>query len=95
MTSHLDTHNLTPELYQEQHMAEYQFSKAATAHMSKDSNWADKNKWECKVEGCSAPLASRVKLVLHIQRVHSLTALEYFRAHKDSLQTDQQHTCQV
>jgi len=33
--------------------------------------------------------------VLHIQRVHTLTALEYFRAHKDSLQTDKQHTCQL
>lgn len=63
--------------------------------MSNDSNWSDKNKWECKVEGCRETLASRVKLVLHIQRVHTLTALEYFRAHKDSLQTDKQHTCQL
>ena len=76
-------------------MTAYKFNKAATAHMSDDSNWSDKNKWECKVEGGRVPLASRVKLVLHIQRVHTLTALEYFRAHKDSLQTDKQHTCQV
>ena len=95
ITAHLATHNLTPDLYKQHCMTAYKFNKAATAHMSDDSNWSDKNKWECKVEGCRVPLASRVKLVLHIQRVHTLTALEYFRAHKDSLQTDKQHTCQV
>eukprot|EP00090_Calanus_glacialis_P045694 TRINITY_DN8651_c0_g1_i1.p1 TRINITY_DN8651_c0_g1~~TRINITY_DN8651_c0_g1_i1.p1 ORF type:complete len:1419 (-),score=222.67 TRINITY_DN8651_c0_g1_i1:288-4544(-) len=95
ITAHLATHNLTADLYKQHCMTAYKFNKAATAHMSDDSNWSDKNKWECKVEGCRVPLASRVKLVLHIQRVHTLTALEYFRAHKDSLQTDKQHTCQL
>ena len=95
ITAHLETHNLTPDVYKQHCMATYKFNKAATAHMSNDSNWSDKNKWDCKVEGCRETIASRVKLVLHIQRVHSLTALEYFRAHKDSLQTDKQHTCQV
>jgi len=95
ITAHLTTHNITADLYKQHCMTMYKFNKAATTHMSNDSNWSDKNNWECKVEGCRVPLASRVKLVLHIQRVHTLTALEYFRAHKDSLQTDKQHKCQL
>ena len=59
------------------------------------TNWADKNTWVCRAAGCGLVLPSRVKLVLHIRRSHALTALEYFREHKDSLTTDIQHTCQV
>ena len=59
------------------------------------TNWADKNTWVCRAAGCGLVLPSRVKLVLHMRRSHALTALEYFREHKDSLTTDIQHTCQV
>ena len=59
------------------------------------TNWADKNTWQCMAENCNLILPSRVKLVLHIRRSHDMTALEYFRKHKDSLTTEVQHTCQV
>ena len=59
------------------------------------TNWADKNTWVCRAAGCGLVLPSRVKLVLHMRRSHALTALEYFREHKDSLTTDKYHKCQV
>ena len=52
-------------------------------------------RWECRADECKTVLQSRVKLVLHIRRAHSRTALEYFRQHKDSLTTEIQHTCQL
>merc|ERR1719458_1354097 len=66
-----------------------------TSHLQSHGYTSDKYKFECKVEGCSEKLTSRVRLVLHIQKVHTLTALEYFREHKDSLTTDKYHKCQL
>lgn len=71
------------------------FVLQATSHMLDVTNWADKNTWICQADTCHMELSSRVKLVLHIRRSHTMTALEYFRQHKDSLTTDIQHTCQV
>ena len=94
--SHLaDKHGTTASEYQLQHMAEYKFNQEATSHMLDVTNWADKNTWICQADACNLVLSSRVKLVLHIRRSHTMTALEYFRQHKDSLTTDVQHTCQV
>merc|ERR1711990_917279 len=95
LTSHLKSHGYTSEKYKAEFMAAYRFNSEATLHMTDDSNWSDQNKFECKVEGCSEKLTSRVRLVLHIQKVHTLTALEYFREHKDSLTTDKYHKCQL
>ena len=91
----LFTISLTPGEYQTTYMAGYKFNKEATSHMLDVTNWADKNTWVCKADTCNLVLPSRVKLVLHIRRSHTMTALEYFRKHKDSLITEVQHTCQV
>ena len=96
ITRHLaDEHDTSPAEYSRQFMSGYKFNKEAVTHMLDVTNWADKNTWECRAEGCGLVLPSRVKLVLHIRRSHTLTALEYFRKYKDSLTTDTQHTCQV
>ena len=92
---HLATHGTNTQEYQTVRMPGYRFNKAATVHMLDVTNWADRNRWECRAEGCSSHLNSRVKLVLHIRRAHTITALEYFREHKDSLVTHTHHTCQV
>ena len=42
----------------------------------------------------SATPVARSTTPIH-PKVHTLTALEYFRAHKDSLTTDKYHKCQV
>jgi len=95
LTAHLKSHDYTSEKYKAEFMATYRFNNEATMHMTDDSNWSDQNRFECKVEGCNEKLTSRVRLVLHIQKVHTLTALEYFREHKDSLTTDKYHKCQL
>ena len=69
LTSHLKSHGYTSEKYKAEFMAAYRFNSEATLHMTDDSNWSDQNKFECKVEGCSEKLTSRVRLVLHIQKV--------------------------
>ena len=69
LTSHLQSHGYTSDKYKAEFMAAYRFNSEATLHMTDDSNWSDQNKFECKVEGCSEKLTSRVRLVLHIQKV--------------------------
>merc|ERR1712130_1051075 len=76
LTSHLKSHGYTSEKYKAEFMAAYRFNSEATLHMTDDSNWSDQNKFDCKVEGCSEKLTSRVRLVLHIQKVHTRTALQ-------------------
>ena len=72
LTSHLKSHGYTSEKYKAEFMTTYKFNNEATLHMTDDSNWSDQNKFECKVEGCNEKLTSRVRLVLHIQKVRQL-----------------------
>ena len=111
LTSHLSSqHQISPDQYRQDHMPGYRFNQAATSHMMDVTNWADKNRlyvglsmvcctvvcrWECGVAGCGETLHSRVKLVLHVRRAHDLTALNYFREHKESLASGVQHACQL
>ena len=69
LTAHLKSHDYTSEKYKAEFMATYRFNNEATMHMTDDSNWSDQNRFECKVDGCNEKLTSRVRLVLHIQKV--------------------------
>jgi hypothetical protein len=71
LTAHLNGHDYTSEKYKVEFMAVYRFNSEATMHMTDDNNWSDKNIFECKVEGCNDKLTSRVRLVLHIQKVRT------------------------
>ena len=70
LTEHLASHSYTSDKYKAEFMAGYRFNTDATRHMTDDNNWSDKNIFECKWEGCKDKLTSRVRLVLHIQKVH-------------------------
>lgn len=69
LTGHLASHGYSLEQYKTEYMPVYRFNSEATVHMTDDSQWADQNIYLCKVQGCGERLSSRVRLVLHIQKV--------------------------